>query len=82
MRRSCHSKNYSKRINILHVKNLQVLATEMFKIYINISPPIVKQSFQPRNNDSSLRQFSQFELPNLTGIFCGTKSISFLRPKI
>ena len=26
----------------IHIKNLQVLATEMFKVYGNISPPIVR----------------------------------------
>ena len=28
-----------------HIKNLQVLATEMFKVYSNLSPPIVRQLF-------------------------------------
>ena len=28
-----------------HIKNLQVLATEMFKVYRNLSPPIVRQLF-------------------------------------
>ena len=66
----------------LHIKNLQVLATEMFKLYRNISPPIARQLFQSRNNDYNLRQFSQFELPNVRSVFCGTVSISFLGPKI
>ena len=44
----------------IHVKNLQVLATKMFKVYRNISLPIVRQLFQSRNNDYNLRQFSQF----------------------
>ena len=64
------------------IKNLQVLATEMFKVYRNISPPIVRQLFQSRNNDYNLRQFSQFELPNVRRVLCGTESISFLGPKI
>ena len=38
----------------IHIKNLQVLATEMFKAYRNISPPIVRQLFQLRNNDYNL----------------------------
>ena len=59
----------------IHIKNLQVLATEMFKVYRNISPPRVRQLFQVRNNDYNLRQFSQFDLPNVKSVFCGTKSI-------
>ena len=66
----------------IHIKNLQVLTTEMFKVYRNIFPPIVIQLFQSRNNDYNLRQFSQFELPNVRSVFCGTVSISFLGPKI
>ena len=66
----------------IHIKNLQVLATGMFKVYRNISPSIVRQLFQSRNNDYNLRQFSQFELPNVRSVFCGTVSISFLGPKI
>ena len=66
----------------IHIKNLQVLATEMFKVYRNIFSPIVTQLFQSRNNDYNLRQFSQFELPNVRSVFCETESISFLGPKI
>ena len=36
---------------LIHIKNLQVLATEMFMVYINIPPPIVRQLFQSRNNN-------------------------------
>ena len=65
-----------------HIKILQVLATEMSKVYRNISPTIVRQLFQPRNNDYNLLQLSQFELPNVRSVFCGLESISFLGPKI
>ena len=54
----------------------------MFKVYRNVSSPIVRQLFQLRNNDYNLRQFSQFDLPNVKSVFCGTESISFLGPKI
>ena len=67
---------------LIHIKNLQVLATEMFKVYRNISPPIVRQLFQLRNNDYNLRQFSQFDFTKCKKCFCGTKSISFLGARI
>ena len=54
----------------------------MCKLYGNISPPIVRQLFQSRNNDYNLRQFSQFELLNVRSVFCATESISFVGPKI
>ena len=66
----------------IHIKNLQVLATEMFKVYRNIFSPIVTQLFQSRNNDYNLRQFSQFEIPIVKSVFCGTERISFFAQKI
>ena len=66
----------------IHIKNLQVLATGMFKVYSTIFPPIVRQLFQLRNNNYNLRQFLQFDLPNVRSVFCGTESISFLGPSI
>ena len=66
----------------IHSKNLQVKATKMYKVYRNISPPIMRQLFQLRNNYYNLRQFSQFNLPDVRRVFCGTESISFLSPKI
>ena len=45
----------------IHTKNMQVLATEMFKVNRNMSPPIARQLFQLSNNDYNLRQFSQFD---------------------
>ena len=42
----------------------------------------MRQLFQLRNNDYNLRQFSQFYLPNVKNVFCGTESISFVSPKI
>ena len=66
----------------IQIKILQILAIEIFKVYRNISSAIVRQLFQSRNNDYNLRQFSQFELPNVRRVLCGTESISFLGPKI
>ena len=40
---------------LIHIKNLQVLATEMFMVYRNIPPPILRQLFQSRNNNYNLR---------------------------
>ena len=54
----------------------------MFKVYRNIYPPIVRQLFHLRNDDYNLRQFPQFDLPNVKSVSCGTESISFLGLKI
>ena len=63
------------------MKNLQVLAKEIFSIY-RICPPNVGQLLSLSNNNASLQQFSQLNLPNLKSVSCRTKSISFLAPKI
>ena len=62
--------------------NLLRSILRILKVYRNISFPIVRQLFQLRNNDYNLRQFSQFNLPNVGSVFCGTESISFFGPKI
>ena len=62
----------------MHIKNLRVLATDFFTTYKNISPSIVRQIIQLRNNDYNLRQFSQFHLLNVRIAFCETESIPFL----
>ena len=65
----------------IHITKLQVLATKAFKVYRNIYPHIMRQLFQSRNYDDNLRQFSQYELPNVRSVFFGTESISFLDTK-
>ena len=39
----------------IHTRNLQILATEMFKVYRNISPPIFIEIFHQRGNNYNLR---------------------------
>ena len=65
---------------LMHIKNLQVLATGSFTTYKNISPSILRQIL--RNNDYNLRQFSQFNLLNVRIASCETESIPFLCQKI
>ena len=77
MTRLCLSRNYYKSVKLInHIKNLQVLPTEMFMAYTNIS-----QLFQSRNNDYNLRQFLQFNLPNVRRDFDGQKVFHFLARK-
>ena len=66
----------------IHIKNLQVLATEMFKVQEIYLLHTVRQLFLLRINDYYLPQFSQFNLPNARSAFCGRESILFFAPKI
>ena len=44
----------------IHTKNLQILATEMFKVCRNISPPIFSEIFHRRDINYNLRINSDF----------------------
>ena len=66
----------------IHTRNLQILATEMLKVYRNISPPIFSEIFHQRGNNYNLRINSDFAMPNLRSVVHETEIISYLGPKI
>ena len=67
----------------IHNRNLQILATEMYKIKNNLSPPIIADLFEQRNEQHyNLRNWAQFSLPAIKTVYHGSESISFLCPKI
>ena len=67
----------------IHMRNTQILATEMYKLINNLSPPIMNRVFK-LNSDSryNLRQISQFSRSLVRLVYHGTESISYLGPKI
>ena len=66
----------------IHTRNLQFLATEMFKVYKNLSPPIIADLFHVRQNNYNLRYGSYFAIPNVKSVYYGTESLSNLEPRI
>ena len=54
----------------------------MFKVYLNISPPIFSEIFHRRDKNFNLRINSEFAMSNVRSIFHGSASISYLGPKI
>ena len=66
----------------IHTRNLQILATEMFKVYRNISPPIFSEIFHRRDKNYNLRINSDIAMRNVRSVFHGSQSISYLGPKI
>ena len=66
----------------IYTRNLQILATKMFKVYRNISPPIFSEIFHRRDINYNLRINSDFAMPNVMSVFHGSQSISYLGPKI
>ena len=66
----------------IHTSNLQMLATEMFKVYRSMSPPIFSELFRGRDICCNLRSNSNFAAPNVKSVFHGSESISYLGSKI
>ena len=65
----------------VHSRNLQILATEMFKVRNGLAPEITNNVFQINLSLYNLRN-SEFKTENVKTIHYGTESLSFLGPKI
>ena len=67
----------------IHHRNLQTLATEMFRVVKGISPAIVSDIFQQRDESRyNTRKNSYFVLPSVNTVHNGTETIRYLGPKI
>ena len=66
----------------IHNSNLQILSTEIFKVYNNIAPAIFTEIFNKRNPNYRLRHTSLFSIPLVRSVYNGTESLSLLSPNI
>ena len=66
----------------IHNRNIQFLATEMYKVKNNLSVSLVTDLFKQRNEVYNLRNNNLFSIPAVRTVFHGSESISFLGPKI
>ena len=66
----------------IHHRNIQALATEMFKVKNNIAPEIMKEIFAPKINPYGYRNNKSFKRRSINSVWHGTESISYLGPKI
>ena len=66
----------------IHHRNLQKLATEMYKIINNLSPKIMNSIFPYTNNPYNLRNTNPFQTSNIRSVFYGQERIYFRGPKI
>ena len=66
----------------VHHRNLQALATELFKIHRGLSPDILREIFVPKISLYNLRRNNTFERRQVHSVYHGTELISFLGPKI
>ena len=66
----------------IHHRNLQVLATEMFKIHRGLSPEILRETSVSKTSLYNLGRNDNFEKRKVHSVYQGTESLSFLGPKI
>ena len=65
----------------IHHRNLQALATEMFKIHSCLSPDILREIFVPKISLYNLRGNNTFERRQVHSVYHIAESLSFLGPK-
>ena len=73
--------NIDKSVTIHH-RNLQVLATELYKVHHGLAPELMNNIFKKRNVTYNFRKNSTFETRNIKSVYYGFETISFLGPKI
>ena len=66
----------------IHQKNLQVLAAEIFKVKLNISPEILKELFSINVRNYNLRSQSTMKQIKTNSVYFGREILSSLVPKI
>ena len=66
----------------IHDRNLQVLATEMFKVKLSIAPVIINDVFRIRKNDYNTRKADGFQPHCVKTVHYGAETVSFLGPKL
>ena len=66
----------------IHIRNLQVLETEIFKARNNVSPPIVQNIFRTTEPTYSLRRDTIFERRRIQTQRYGIEYLTYQGPKI
>jgi len=65
----------------IHHRNLQKLATEMFKIKNHLAPPKMQEIFTEHKNVHNLRKNKDWESHNVRTVSYGKETFSYLGPK-
>ena len=72
-----------KNISVsIHKKNLQALATEMYKTSNNMFPITINDIFAPRATSYNLSNPVSFKMQNVHLVYNDTETLSHLGPKI
>ena len=59
----------------IHTRNIQILATEMYKVYNNKTPDFICQLFSKSNVTYNLGNVSDFERPTVDTVWWGRKQL-------
>ena len=81
---TCSFEELLQKVNSFSIyhRNIQVLATEMFRVHKELSPKIMTQVFplsQPLN--SNIRHQPDFSKRIVKGVYYDTESLGYLGPK-
>ena len=66
----------------IHLKNLQLLATETFKTKNELNPKIMEEIFTFKDVDYKLQNNTSLKIGNLKTVYYGTESLTKLGAKI
>ena len=66
----------------IHERNLQRLATEIYKVKNNLTPEFMKDIFTDMKHPYNLRKKPEFKTWNVQTVYCGTETLSFRGPKV
>ena len=65
-----------------HQRNLQILATEIYKILNGLSPDIMQDIFEIKSSYYNTLYAPAFSSRNIKTVRCGLQTISYMAPKI
>ena len=65
----------------IHVRNLRMLARELYKTKENLAAPIMHENFKQRNIQYNLRSQTDFQLGSVKAVNCGLRAPRY-GPKI
>ena len=66
----------------IHVRNLRILATELYKTKENLAAPIMHEIFEQGNIQYNLRSQTDFQLGSVETVKCGLTALRYLGQKI
>ena len=66
----------------MHVRNIQLLAIEMYKVNNNLSPSFIVDMFPIKEASYNIRECTEFKRPRVNTVHWGTESLCYLGPKI